>query len=241
MLAGVLSTFNHDNNADIALANGTAQFGVGAVAPQFLEINAILRTVEFNGTGYDINWASTPTSLNFGTLVPVVNNVTGEFYYMTGSNAYAVVMYPVTSGRAYKIVQTGSDLSDGAGHTIVPGAYVMTPDYQYADTLGGVAQGAMPAGASLAAPQSAVDTGIGNDVYTSNTAGTSKAIRAFMAITGPDADGNIRNYSQGHNGATGVGTAQYYQQGTVGDWDPVTQDQYPASYSGSVTFTLNLI
>lgn len=237
MLVGVLTTIERTDNG-IAVAANTATFGVGATVPSYLEINAILRTVAYNATtsSYDIDWGSSPSSLDFGTLVEV-NNAQGVFSHMAGANAYAVVMYPTTAGRAYTILEEGGTLQNGSGDTIPNAAYVMTPDYQQLDTLGGVAQGAMPFGASLASPQSAVGT---RTVYTSDTNGGTRAIRAFLAITGPDSSGNIMNYSQGHNAGTGVGTAQYYQQGEVGSWQPVTRDQPSGSYSGSVTFTVNL-
>ena len=228
-----------DTGSDVALAGNTVQYGVSAVMPQWLEINAILKTVDLDPLSgiYDINWNSNPASVDFGTLVPVTGPQ-GQFYYMTGTTAYAVIMYPATSGRAYKLNETGTNLTSAGGNTIVPEAYVMTHDYQWLDTIGSQQQGQMPAGASLAFPQSTV----GNNklVYTSDAAGTTKAIRSFLAITGPDTNGNIMNYSQGHNGAAGQGTAQYYQGNGQNNWLPVTMNQAAGTYTGSVTFTLNL-
>lgn len=241
MLVGVLTTFDR-NQSGIAVAagNNTASFGVGASVPQFLEVNAVLRTVTYNTTTgvYDIDWNSSPSSLDFGTLAEVNNTATGAFYYMAGANGYAVVMYPVSSGRAFTIQETGTVLTNGGGATIPSAAYVMTPDYQTQDLLGTVAQGSMPAGASLATPRSAVGTS--STVYTSDASGTAKAVRAFLAITGPDSSGYIRNYAQGHNGSAGVGAAQYYQGNGQNNWQPVTKNQPSGSYTGSVTFTVNL-
>ena len=235
MLASVLTTSDL-RTSGLALANTTATFGVGAVVPQFLEINADLYQLDDNG---DIDWQSNPGSLDFGTLQEVTN-ASGALLYMAGENAYAVVMYPITSGHQYELAQTGTPLTNGAGDTIPNGAYVMTPDYQELDTMGGVAQGAMPGGAYLSPPISAV--GNINPIYTSDTIGITVAVRSFLAITGPDVNGNIMNYAQGHNGDTGVGTAQYYHgNGVTGNWEPVTQSQPDGSYSGSVTYTLNLI
>jgi hypothetical protein len=240
MLAGVLTTFDR-SNMGIALANNTASFGTGATVPQFLEINAILRTVEWNATTgiYDINWQSSPNSLNYGTLVQV-NYTNGQFAYMAGDMAYAIIMYPITSGMPYDVKQSGTILSDGQGHTIPNAAYVMTPDYQGQDTIGGQQQGNMPNGASLAAPQSAV--GNNHLVYTSDNDGTSKAVRAFLGIVGPDVNGNIRNYAQGYDiNGNPQGAAQYYQGNGQNNWTPVTQNQPAGQYSGSVTVTVNLI
>jgi len=238
MLAGPLTNSDRIETTATA-ADNVATFTVDASVPQYLEINAILRTVEYDSQlgEYDINWDSSPSSLSFGTLVEVEDD-NGDFSYMAGSNAYAVVMYPITSGRAYTIVQTGSVLQDSQGNIIPNAAYVMKPDYQNQDLLGTAQQGSMPTGASLAAPQSAV--GNNHAVYTSDASGTAKVIRAFLAITGPDANGNIMNYSRGHSGSSGVGVAQYYHGNGQTNWSPVTKNQPSGSYSGSVTFTINL-
>ncbi|MDD5291879.1 MAG: hypothetical protein PHY46_01665 [Candidatus Omnitrophica bacterium] len=238
MLAGPLTNYDRTETTATA-ADNVATFSVDASIPQYLEINAILRTVEYDTelATYDINWDSSPSSLDFGTLVEVEDE-NGDFSYMAGANTYAVVMYPITSGRSYSIVQSGGVLQDAQGNTIPNAAYVMTPDYQNQDLLGTAAQGAMPIGASLAAPQSAV--GNNHTVYTSDANGTAKVIRAFLAITGPDANGNIMNYTRGHSGDTGVGIAQYYHGNGKTNWSPVTKNQPSGSYSGSVTFTVNL-
>lgn len=235
MLVSALTTSDL-MTSEVAIADNTATFGVGAIVPDFLEINAVLHELDDDG---EIIWTSNPQSLNFGTLQPVMNETT--VWFMESENAYAVVAYPVSSGRAYQLGETGTMLTNGAGDTIPDGAYVMTPDYQYLDEMGGGQQGAMPAGAYLSPPDSAV--GINRVVYTSDASGTGKAIRAYLSIRGPDENGEIKNYREGHDGGTGVGQEQFYYDPSnpgASNWEPVTQSQSGGSYSGSVTFTLNL-
>ena len=235
MLAGVLTTFDQGTRG-IAVADNTANFAVGVNVPNFLEINADLYDLDESG---DINWNSNPQSLNFGTLIEVRNETT--VWYMAGENAYAVVMLPVSSGRAYELTQTGTALTNGGGDAIPEGAYVVNPSYQYDDELGNEPQGAMPGGASCSPPVSAV--GDNNPIYTSDANGTSRVIRSFLSITGPDENEEIKNYSGGYNGEQGVGEEQFYYDPAnpgASNWEPVTQNQAGGEYSGSVTFTLNL-
>jgi len=244
MLAGVLTTFDHNSNIGVALANTTATFGTGAQVDQFLAINAVLKTVEWNSTSgkYDINWNTNPGSLNYGTLVPVTNNQTGEFYYMAGANAYAVIMYPVSNaGSVYYLKQSGTVLQSAGGATIPDAAYVMTPDYQNLDQINGQNQGEMPGNAALAGPQSAV--GNNHLIYTSDAAGSTRAVRAFLAITGPNEQGYIRNWSKGYNSSNPNPDGQwnwYHGGGGQNNWQPVLQSQPAGQYSGSVTVTVNL-
>ena len=235
MLAGVLTTFDQGNRG-IAVADNVANFGVGVNVPSFLEINADLYELDEEGL---IDWESNPGSLNFGSLVEVRNETT--VWFMAGENAYAVVMFPVSSGRGYEITQTGTALTNGGGDAIPEGAYVMNPSYQYEDELGEEPQGAMPGGAFCSPPVSAV--GNANPVYTSDGDGTAKAIRTFLSITGPDENEEIKNYAGGYNGDQGVGDEQFYYDPAnpnASDWEPVTQSQPGGEYSGSVTYTLNL-
>ncbi|MDD5005940.1 MAG: hypothetical protein PHS93_05505 [Candidatus Omnitrophica bacterium] len=237
MLVGVLTTTDMNRSGIVGANDSVASFGVGATVPQYLALNAHLYQLHLVGNLTDIDWTTNVSSLNFGSLVEVRNAT--DIWFMAGEKAYAVVMYPITSARPYTITETGSVLSDGLGHNIPNGAYVLNPSYQHQDELGaGHPQGAINGGV-VAPPKSAV----GNNqlVYTSNSSGQTRAVRAFLAITGPDASGDIKNYSGGYDNQVGQGTVQYYWHNNVGGWVPVTQDQAAGSYSGSVTFTLNLV
>jgi len=230
MLGGGLNTSNI-KLSDIAKADTTVGWDVSAVVPSGLEITGSLFLLKSIAGVVDIDWDSSPTSVDFGTLVPVTN-VDDEFLYMSGANAYAAVLVASTSGKKYSITQTGSDITSG-GDKIPAGAYILSPDYQEKDVLGTSEQGACPG--IVAAPKSAV--GADQFIYTSDLAGKAKLIRAFLSIGGPDANGEIANYSQGHNGATGIGAKQLYED----TWEPVTGDQPAGTYSATISFTVNLI
>jgi len=238
VLGGVI-TSNKSGELRFAEAqqNSTGPITVSAVVPEFLELNAKLYKMKADGS--DIDWdAGTQTTINFGTLKEVTNP-DGSFAYLASNTTYAMVMYPVSSGRPYFITQIGTPLT-GPG-TPIDVAFVVSPDYQGKDILGGVQQGTCPG--ALGAPKSAA---IGtNTIYTSDAQGKTKAIRAYLAVTGPDKNKEIANYSKGYDtSGNPVGTKQYYYDGNnssnPGPWKPVTKEQKPGSYSGSVTFTLNL-
>jgi len=229
IMGSVFTSIDWRTNGSAIADNTTAIYSVGANVPEFLEINALLMPLDANG---DPDWNHTASSIDFGTLEPIYVN--GSLSHLMGHDAYAAVMFPVTSGRRYQLVQSGTALEGGlSGNSTIPdGAYVMIPDYVAEDRIGNVTQGAFPTGATLHPPVSAV--GVNHPIYTSNPAGTTKAIRAYLAIPSPDPD--IRNYSRGSQGGQGQGSAQIYD-----GWQPVTTNQESGDYDGSVTFTLNLI
>lgn len=224
--------------------NTTAGYTATGTVLEVLEINAILK--EMLPDGSDINFASNPSGLDFGNLV-AVKNVNNTILYMRGSKSYATIMYPATSGRKYKLQVTGEPLTGSNGGSIGDGsngvigstqdAYVVVPDYQWADTLGGVTQGAPPPGALVKTP-ARLASATNYVLYDSGPAGFGRAVRAYLGIGGPAVNGKITSCSQGHNSASCEGTAQDYDNG--GTWDLVTPNQLAGNYDGSVTFTLTL-
>jgi len=237
-----------------ATADNTTTYSVGATAPWFLEINSQLKYFVYNETlgASDIDWDSSPSSLDFGDLVEATDSSDNGLGWMTGENAYAVVMAPVTSGREYRILFTGGPLT-GASGTIGTGsdagegstqdAYLVVPDYQHLDLIYtsddlNITQGAPPSGATVR-PVARAGSASDYEIYTSGTAGLSRIVRAYLGIGGPpDVGVNVSSCTQGHNAGTCVGTEQVFSPGSI--WDIVTKNQPGGAYSGSVTFTLDL-
>jgi len=227
--------------APLALAQTTAVGPTGSATvqvPYLLEfsMNIVKRMDSVAGEtnpwteGTEIN----PPSFNFGSLQPLYDSSTGDFLYMKGQYFYYVLLMAGTSGRRYKITETGSQLS-GAGGSMARESVLLIPDYQWLDELGGIAQGGPPAGAYLGPVASATPVGE-SLVYQSDINGGSRIVRAIVAITGPGAGATYPgNWSQGYNGASGQGSQQVYTS-----WKPVTQDQHGGDYTGSITFTLVL-
>lgn len=210
-----------------------------ATVPQFLEFT--LRTVKRMSVaagdtnpftqGTDV---SASPSFNFGTLSKQLDPTTGSFLYMRGEFFYYVLMIAATSGRRYKISETGTQLTGTGGATLPRESVLLIPDYQWQDLLGGVAQGAPPGTALVGALTSASNTD--SLVYQSDATGLGRLVRAIVAITGPAAGAAAPfNYSLGYNGSIGQGTRQDYTL-----WRPITPDQAGGSYSGTITFTLVL-
>lgn len=174
-----------------------------------------------------------PASFDFGTLRAVSDNA-GNVLYMRGHYYFYVLFIAATSGRRYKISETGTDLTSSGGQTLPRNAVLLIPDYQWLDELGGVAQGAPPSGAFLGPVTTVSDTD--SLVYQSGTAGEGRLVRAIVAIGGPEAGMQFpSNYSLGHNSTTGEGTLQQFTL-----WQPVTPDQQAGDYTGTITFTLVL-
>lgn len=175
----------------------------------------------------------TTPSFDFGRLT-ALNDSEGNFLYMHGEYFYYVLMIAASSGRRYKITETGSQLTGPGGATIPRESVLLIPDYQWADKLGGVAQGAPPGTAQVGPATSACNTD--SLVYQSDSSGGSRLVRAIIAISGPSAGSNYPfNYSSGYNGSAGQGTKQEYTS-----WRAIGADQTAGSYTGTITFTLVL-
>ncbi len=208
-----------------------------ASVPQFLEFS-LSRVVKMDPSAGQTNpftqgTIQTTPSFDFGNLTKV-NDASGNFLYMRGQFYYYVLLIASTSGRQYKITETGTQLSGPGGALLPKEAVLLVPDYQWQDLLGGVAQGAPPGGAFVGPVNSACNTN--SLVYQSDTAGLGRLVRAIVAITGPAAGSSFpSNYSLGFNGSTGQGTLQQYTS-----WKPITPDQVGGAYSGTMTFTLVL-
>ncbi len=182
-----------------------------------------------------------PPEFDFGVLREVydtnpTSQTYGQFLYMKGKFYYYVLLIASTSGRRYKITETGTQLT-GPGGALARESVLLVPDYQWVDTLGGIAQGAPPTGAYLGPVASATPLSE-SLVYQSDINGQGRIVRAIVAITGPPAGAQYPfNYSLGYNGpspGTG-GSQQFYTQ-----WKPVPLSQKGGDYTGSVTFTLVL-
>ncbi|MGE5279660.1 MAG: hypothetical protein ACM3L6_02810 [Deltaproteobacteria bacterium] len=226
--------------APLAVAQTSATGPTGtasASVPFLLEFSLNLVRRMNSDAGETDPWSQgttvTPPVFNFGTLRQVTDS-SGTFQYMRGQYYYYALLLAATSGRRYKITETGTQLT-GSGGTLARESVLLVPDYQWLDELGGTAQGAPPSGAFLGPVASATPTGE-SLVYQSDTAGSSRIIRAVVAITGPGAGETYpANYTQGYNGTTGQGTKQFFT-----NWKPVTLAQHGGDYSGTMTFTLVL-
>ena len=239
MLAGVIAPTAAKFRDSALAGNTTAEYLASCTVEEQLEINANLYKMLPDGS--DIDWDSPATELDFGTLEPVVDE-NDTILYMAGADSYAAVMYPATSGREYNLVVSGEVLVGSEGGTIGEGstedAYLVVPDYQWQDEMGGETQGEPPTDAYVG-EVAQIGTASNHVIYTSGAEGKTKAVRAYFGIGGPDADGKKSSWSKGHNGAEGQGTEQDYDEGV--DWDLVPPDQKAGDYTGSVTLTLTLI
>ena len=247
--------------APASLAQTTAPGPTGqatATVPSFLEFSMKIvkqmDTTTFNSTispfsqGVDVS--ASPT-FAFGNLSPVYDTTPssptyGQLLYMSGRYFYYVLMMAATSGRRYKITEKGTQLA-GTGGALLPNESVlMVPDYQWQDTIGGVAQLAPPGGSYLGpvGPATSTSGAVEQLVYQSGNATSdpltsvalSRIFRAIIVIGGPNAgDTYPSNWTLGYNGTAGQGTKQSYS-----GWKPVTPNQASGAYTGSITFTLTL-
>ncbi len=208
-----------------------------ATVPAALEFT-LSRVVQLNAdTGesdpFTQGIIQTSPSFNFGTLRKVTD-AAGNVLYMRGQFYYYVLMIAATSGRRYKISETGTQLTSATGGTLPRESVLLIPDYQWLDQLGGVAQGAPPTGASVGPATSASNTD--SLVYQSDTGGLARLVRAIVTIGGPAAgDTSPSNFSLGHNGSIGSGIKQSFAL-----WTPITPNQASGTYTGTMTFTLVL-
>ncbi|MFC1646410.1 hypothetical protein ACFL2Y_04460 [Candidatus Omnitrophota bacterium] len=237
MLLGVITTT--DDFLTPSFANETSfTTSASANVPDILQLVSVgLRRIDASLNITD-PWAevgtSAATSLNFGELV-----YESEFGALRNEFYYVQVMIPVSSGRAFTISQYGDALS-GPG-TFPNNRFVITPDYAGKDEfkIGDdfEAQEDMPSGAYLASPTTAVGDKV---IYTSDSEGTTCIIRGVLSIPMEPAgsDEFPFNYSRGTDkDGNPDGTKQYY-----GGWEQLKPgDVPPGDYSGSVTFTLNLV
>lgn len=232
MLLSVISTTDNSLVAQTTTIGGTAY----ATVPQILElVSGGIRQIPATAPNDANPWEyPNATSFDFGTLQ--YNSTLG---YMTGENYFTTLMVPVTSGRPYRISIEGSAISGPGNFT--DNALLNIPDYQYLDELPeGTPQGAMPTDAFCGGVSSVVGS---HTVYEDGgTDGESRIIRGIVAISGPTLEavglGYTKpiNFSGGHDGSDGVGSAQPFD-----DWAPITADTRDGDYSCDITYTLNLI
>ncbi|MFB3919338.1 MAG: hypothetical protein ACE14U_04630 [Candidatus Velamenicoccus archaeovorus] len=236
----VVCAFLALNVAPLATAQTTAVGPSGsasATVQSFLEFS-LARVVQMSVANGDTDpftqgTIQTTPSFDFGKLNPQTDT-TGKFLYMRGEYFYYVLMIAASSGRRYKITETGSQLTGPGGATIPRESVLLVPDYQWQDKLGGVSQGAPPGTAQVGSVTSACNTD--SLVYQSDTSGGSRLVRAIIAISGPASGSTYPfNYSNGYNGSVGQGTKQEYTS-----WKAVGADQAAGRYTGTITFTLVL-
>lgn len=208
----------------------------GATVPSYLEF-AMSRVYRMSVAEGDADpWTDgtllTTTSFDFGNL-SALKDSSGKFLYMRGEYFYYVMMLAATSGRRYRITETGGAMT-GPGGTLPATGVVLVPDYQWQDQLvSGVDQGAPPAGATVGPATTACAAG--SLVYQSDP-GLGRIVRAAISIAGPPAGENYPvSYSRGHNGTVVQGTKQEYT-----GWKAISQDQVSGRYTGTITFTLAL-
>lgn len=212
-----------------------------ATAPSYLEF-ALSKVVRMSVAAGDTDPftqgtdVSASPSFNFGTLFKQTDS-TGKFLFMRGEYFYYVLMVAATSGRRYKITESGAQLTGPGGATLAQESVLLVPDYQWKDKMGSVEQGAPPSGAYVGSVTSATKgTGVESLVYQSDNAGLGRLVRTILGVGGPGSGTTYpQNYSLGYNGTSGQGTKQEYTS-----WKPVTQDQVSGAYNGSITFTLTL-
>jgi len=193
-------------------------------------------TVLTGTSGFDINFN------------PLVLNTDGTY---TGTNWYAFVMIPSTSGRAYQVLQSGSTTA-----TRFPSeAIFIKPDYQSADRFDALndatRQGRLTSGEVLGPPASIITSGASNLVYdsggtsTSTTPARARIIRCYVVIGAPDApapgqaaETKPANWSKGSDGLTPDPAGA--RQLMVGNWTPITSGTFTTGgvATASVTFTL---
>jgi len=232
--------------------SGTASATVGGL----LEFS--LKTVKKMQSGVDVDPfnqgtdVSSSPSFAFGNLTSVKDTTVGsptfgQFLYMRGDFFYYVLMIAATSGRRYKITETGTQLASGV-NTLPKESILLIPDYQWKDQQGIVGSTtdallAPPTGASVGPVTSAC---LSNSlIYQSDNSGLGRLVRAIVAISGPAAGSALPfNWSLGSNGSAGQGIQQFFDGTLAGQsglkWKPITPDQPPGTYSGTVTFTLTL-
>lgn len=222
--------FTPSTDAQVTTISGTMKVTVGTSFEfSFVEVHQLssTETNPWAGTKFGLG----PFNIDFGTL-QAVRDAQNNVLFMEGQNWYSVMMIANTSGQPYHLTYQGAQTSIGLPNNSV----LLLPDYSEADLLGTgtfqVAQGAMPSGAFLGTPASAFSS---TTVYTSDTTGTSKIIRAYLTISGPPAGSSFPfNYSRGFTATgAGVGVKQDFTS-----WVPITPAQASGVYTGTFTFTL---
>lgn len=234
----MVAAFLAMNAAPAAMAQSAVgpSGSAGATVPSYLEfsMSRVVKMSVANGDSdpFSDGTVLTSPSFDFGTLVPAEDSA-GNFLYMRGEFFYYVLMIAATSGRKYRITETGSVLTGPGGKTLPRESVLLIPDYQWLDQLGGVSQGAPPTAANVGPVTTACATG--NLVYQSDP-GVGRLVRAVIAISGPPTGARYpQNYSKGYNGSVGQGTKQEYAA-----WKAVGQDQTSGRYTGTITFSLVL-
>lgn len=227
-----------------------------ATVIQLLEFS--LKTVKKMRSGIDTDPFNQGTDVSgspnftFGNLSKVTDTTVGsstfgQFLYMRGEFFYYVLMIAATSGRKYKITETGSALTGPNGATLPLGSVMLVPDYQWQDQAGIVGSTTT---ALLAPPGSAfvgpiTSACLSNSmIYQSDSAGQGRLVRAVIGIGGPSSGSVPFNFSLGTNGSTGQGVQQNFDGTLAGQsgikWTPVTPDQVAGTYNGTITFSLVL-
>lgn len=188
-----------------AYAASTASVTVRAVVPSTLDLSYWIRSAPPGGDPYGPGSADA-TSIDYGTLTfDTTNNI------WVASSYYTVFLLPSTSGRAYTLQQTNAGIVSTGGSNLNSNL-IMTPDYISNDTIGGIAQGLMPAGDSLG--PAALSYGTNKVIYNGNS-GESRIIRSYYGLA---------------TGAAGEPTGAL----------PITTSKQAGTYTGTVTFSVVL-
>ncbi|GEM_PF-2114491 len=177
-----------------AATASTPAFNVNASVDGALSITATLFKDSATGpTGSSI------AAINFGQLQVFTNTSTGGQTLRssdTGTGAVmggAVALVSANShGAHYVITQTGTALTSGT-NTIPIGACRMVPFYSTGDLLGGVAQGAAPAGAVPSTTKASWVTtgGPANTLYNSEVSPTQvRVMQAHFSVSDDPATGS---------------------------------------------------
>ncbi|MDD4183353.1 MAG: hypothetical protein PHT53_06000 [Candidatus Omnitrophica bacterium] len=189
----------------LAYAASTADVTVRAVVPSTLELSYWIRSAPAGADPYGPGSADA-TSLDYGTLTfDTTNSI------WVASDYFTVFLLPATSGRAYTVQQTNNGVVSTGGNDL-NNHLIMTPDYITADTIGGIAQGAMPAGDSLGSASLSYGT---NKVIYNGNSGESRIIRSYYGLS---------------TGAAGEPTGAL----------PITTSKPAGTYTGTVTFSVVL-
>lgn len=178
------------------------------------EITIVVK--ELTTEGQDPNTGTTVTSMAFGTLRHIQDDLTDAGIWFS-SKYYAVLMYTGSFGHRYEIKSTCLGLTNGAVSLPV-GSFGLTPDYQALDRWVAsdptTAQGGMPASAVKGTPGTAI---LSNKlIYRSETAASNRILRGFYSLP-------------------------CYKTGGVDPFTgfaPIPLTQAPGTYTGTVTITI---
>ncbi|MBM3248993.1 MAG: hypothetical protein FJZ10_06220 [Candidatus Omnitrophica bacterium] len=188
----------------VCFAGDTVRYDVDATVPNMLELSGWIK--------YFMDTSTTPvgdaTSLGFGNLTHTLANG-NEAGVWFSRKWFTVYLLANTGARPYQIKQTCLGVALGANN--INSAFVVTPNYSTLDQIGGVAQGDMPAGASIGAASLATRNNY--VLYTSGPSGLGRIAQGIYSIPNASAV----------SGFTAIGF-----------------NQAPGAYQGEVVFTVVL-